>query len=245
MACSSAKGTSVPITAAVWSSRFVLRRQPVDARRQHRLHRGRHLDRSGAAAPGDRRPRSPTSTPVSTRVRTLSSRKKGLPSVRAIRSRLERLQAGIVPQQRLQELVGARRRQRVEPQLRVVGLAAPAVLVLRAVVDQQQEPGRRQALDQAVEQGLRLGVDPVQVLEHQQQRLHLAFAQQHALERVERALAALGGIEGTERGCRPAARPAAPAGPGWCPGGLSSSVSTCPVTLARMVRASSRSSTWQ
>ena len=63
------------------------------------------------------------------------------------------------------------------------------------VVDQQQEAGRGQALDQAVEQGLRLGVDPVQVLKHQEQRLHLAFAQQHALEPVERALAALRRVE--------------------------------------------------
>ena len=73
------------------------------------------------------------------------------------------------------------------------------MLVLRPVVDQQQEPGRGQALDQAVEQGLRLGIDPVQILEHQQQRLHLAFAQQHALERLERALAALRRVEGAKR----------------------------------------------
>ena len=31
------------MTAAVWSSRFSSGRQPVDTRRQHRLHRGRHL----------------------------------------------------------------------------------------------------------------------------------------------------------------------------------------------------------
>ena len=48
-----------------------------------------------------------------------------------------------------------------------------------------------QALDQAVEQRLRLGVDPVQVFKDQEQGLHLAFAQQHALEPVEGALAAL------------------------------------------------------
>jgi hypothetical protein len=65
------------------------------------------------------------------------------------------------------------------------------VLILRTVVDQQQEPGRGQALHQAVEQRLGLGIDPVQVLEHQQQRLHLAFARQHALERREQALATL------------------------------------------------------
>ena len=102
--------------------------------------------------------------------------------MRAISSCLRGCQAGVIPQQGLQELVGAGGGQRVEPQLRVVGLAAPAVLVLRAVVDQEQQAGRGQALDQAVEQGLRLGVDPVQVFEDQQQRLHLAFAQQHALE---------------------------------------------------------------
>src|SRR5262249_61187189 len=89
-------------------------------------------------------------------------------------------------------------RQRVGPQLSVVCLAAPAVLVLRAVVDQQQEPGRGPALHQAVEQGLGLGIDPVQVFEDQQQRLLLAFAHEEALEAIERALAALRWIEGPE-----------------------------------------------
>ena len=103
----------------------------------------------------------------------------------------ERCQTGVVPQQRREERLGAGGRQRVEPELRVVRLAAPAVLVLRPIVDQQQEVGRGQALDEAVEQGLRLAVDPVQVLKDQQQRLHLTFAQQHALQRFEGALAAL------------------------------------------------------
>ena len=110
-------------------------------------------------------------------------------------------------------------RQRVEPELGVVGLAAPAVLVLGTVVDQQQQAGRGQALHQAVEQGLRLGVDPVQVFKHQEQRLHLAFAQQHALEGVERVLAALRRIEAGETDCPPAGRPAALAAPAGCPGG--------------------------
>ena len=48
---------------------------------------------------------------------------------------------------------------------------------------------------QAIEQRLRLGVDPVQVLEHQQQRLLLALPQQQALAGVERALAPLGRVE--------------------------------------------------
>src|SRR5262249_23335662 len=111
----------------------------------------------------------------------------------------ERLQAGVVPEQGVQQLVGTQWRQRVQPQLCVRGLAAPAVLILGPVVDEQQDLGGGGALGQAVEQGLGLGVDPVQILKHQEQGLYLAFAQQHALERREGALAALGGIKLAER----------------------------------------------
>jgi hypothetical protein len=45
---------------------------------------------------------------------------------------------------------------------------------------------RRQALDQAVEQGLGLGVNPVQILEDQHQRLHLSLPQEYPLEGIER-----------------------------------------------------------
>jgi hypothetical protein len=76
------------------------------------------------------------------------------------------------------------------------------MLILRPIVDEQQEPGRRQALDQAVEEGLGLGIDPVQVLKDQQQRLHLAFAHEEAFEPVERVLAPLRWIERQERTVR-------------------------------------------
>ena len=68
--------------------------------------------------------------------------------------------------------------------------------VLGAVVDEEQEARRGQALDEAIEEGLGLAVDPVQVLEDHHQRLDLALVQQQALDRVERPLAALEGIEG-------------------------------------------------
>jgi hypothetical protein len=51
------------------------------------------------------------------------------------------------------------------------------VLVLRAVIDQQQKAYGAQAVHDSVERGLGLAIDPVQVLEHDQQRLHLGFAQ--------------------------------------------------------------------
>src|SRR5262249_59562529 len=111
----------------------------------------------------------------------------------------KRRQARVVPEQGVQKLVGAHQRQRIKPQLRVVRLATPSVLVLRTIVHQQQEMGSRQALDQAAQQGLRLRVDPVQILKHQQQWLRLAFAQHQTLEGIECALAPLRWIELQER----------------------------------------------
>src|SRR4029453_2339175 len=110
--------------------------------------------------------------------------------------RRERCQTGGVAEQRLEQRLRAHRRQRSEPQLRIGGRAAPAVLILGAVIDQEQELRCRYALDEAVEQGLGLGIHPVQVFKDQEQRLHLAFAQQQALDGVQRPLSALRGIEG-------------------------------------------------
>jgi hypothetical protein len=73
------------------------------------------------------------------------------------------------------------------------------VLVFGPVIDQQQDAGRGQAVDETVEQGLRLGIDPVQILKDQQQWLHLALAQQHTLQGIEQTLAPLRGIEGAKR----------------------------------------------
>ena len=169
--------------------------------------------------PGDRRPGPPTSTPVSTRVRTLSSRKKGLPCVRAIRSGVRGARLGVLPQQRLEQASALAGGSGSSRSWRVRRLTAPAVLVLGAVVDQEQQPGRREALDQAIQHGLRLGVNPVQVFEDQQQRLHLAFAQQHALAGPRGCAGGVAGgrVPGTD--CRRAGHPAAPAPPGRYPGG--------------------------
>jgi hypothetical protein len=49
------------------------------------------------------------------------------------------------------------------------------VLILGTVVHQEQQARGPEVLHQAVEQGLGLAVDPVQVLEDHQQRLHLAL----------------------------------------------------------------------
>ena len=108
---------------------------------------------------------------------------------------LERIEAGVGPKQRAEELLGGLRRQGVQPELGVVGAAAPGVLILRPVVHEEQQPGGRQALDQPIEQRLGLGVDPVEVFDDDQQRLHLTLPQQEPLHRVQGAPAALGRIE--------------------------------------------------
>ena len=107
----------------------------------------------------------------------------------------ERLEAGVGSQQRREEPFGAFGWQGIQPELRVVRTAPPGMLILRPVVHEQQESGGREALDQLIEQGLGLGVDPVEVLDDDQQRLDLAFPEQEPLHRVQRASAALGRIE--------------------------------------------------
>jgi hypothetical protein len=89
---------------------------------------------------------------------------------------LERLKTGIRPEQRAEELLGRLRRQGLQPQLTVVRLTRPTLLVLGPIVDDEKEPGRRQALDHAIEEGLRLRVDPLKILDDEQERLDLALS---------------------------------------------------------------------
>ena len=69
---------------------------------------------------------------------------------------LEWCKTWIDAEQRFQEGLSARRGEGVKPQLRIVRLVVPAVLILGTVIDEQEKLGCRQALDQAVEQCLGL-----------------------------------------------------------------------------------------
>src|SRR5262245_43149013 len=91
---------------------------------------------------------------------------------RANEESLYRLELGIGPEEHLQQLVNGLRGERLQPQMPVVGLSTPAMDELRPIVDKQQNSRGAQAVHENVEQRLRLGVDPVQVLEHQDERLH-------------------------------------------------------------------------
>jgi len=153
---------------------FLLQRQAVDARRQHRLHRGRHLDTRHRL----RQAIGPRLADQLLRFHQGAHtflQKEGVALRLRNQTRFEWLQLRIVPQKALQQGLGTRRGEWVEPELDVVGFIAPAVLILGAVVDEQQEVGSGEAFYQIIEEHLGLRVNPVQVLEDQQEGLHLAF----------------------------------------------------------------------
>jgi hypothetical protein len=174
---------------------FLLRRQAVDARRQHRLHRGRNLDTRQCLrqAIGPRRADQPLRFHQGAHALL---QKEGVALRLRNQTRLEWRQPSIVPQEALQPGLGTPRGERVEPELGVVGFLAPAVLILGAVVDEQEHAGSGEALYQTIEELLSLGGNPVQILDDQQERLRLALPQEQAFEGIQGTLAALRRIEG-------------------------------------------------
>jgi hypothetical protein len=73
------------------------------------------------------------------------------------------------------------------------------MVILRAIVHQEEEARRRQAVDEAVEERLGLGIAPVQVFADEQHGLDLTLTQQEALKGIEGLLAPLRRIEGLPR----------------------------------------------
>ena len=170
---------------------LVLRGQPIDARRDQGLHRRGDLEavhRSrrtvGATLPREeaRLHEGPHALLEEERV-----------AVRALDEEpLHRAQLRALPEHRAQHLGRALRPQRLEAELGVVGLVAPGVLVLRAVVEEDEDRRRGQARDEAVDDGLALRVHPVEILEGEDDRPRLALAQEDRLDRVGRRGPALG-----------------------------------------------------
>ncbi len=76
-----------------------------------------------------------------------------------------------------------------------MGLRVPSVAVFGTAVQEEEERGGGEAVDQVAHEGLALRVDPVQVLEHEAERLDEALAQEQALDGLERPLAPMGGVQ--------------------------------------------------
>src|SRR5439155_20138619 len=104
---------------------------------------------------------------------------------------LEGLECRVVAEQGGQQLFGARGRQRIDPDLDVVRLAPPGVLILGTVADEEQDARGWEARDQTVEQRLALPVDPVEILEEHEERRDLTFPEEEARDRVQDPLPAL------------------------------------------------------
>src|SRR5207237_5960432 len=75
----------------------------------------------------------------------------------------------------------------------------PGVLVLGTVVDDEQDARGREALDQAIEQCLALGIDPVEICEAQEERLNLTFPEEESLDGFQDPLPALRRVERAPR----------------------------------------------
>jgi len=169
-------------------------RQPVDARGQDGLHGGRDLQGlDDLRLPvGPRLPRQDPHLAEGPH-RLLQEERVAVGELH--QQPLQGPQAGVRPQQRLEQLVGGAGRQRLHAELGADRQVGPAVLVLGSVGDQQHHPRGRQARHDLVEERLGLGVDPVQILAHQHHRAPRALAHQEGAHSVQRAPASLGGIE--------------------------------------------------
>jgi hypothetical protein len=125
---------------------FLFDREPVDPSGQDRLDRRRDLDawqgegEAVGAALSSQRPR------LDQRADALFQEER-VPFGALDQDVLERPKRGVRAQERAQQGLGAVGRQGIEPELRIVRLAAPAVRVLGAIVHEEEHPGRRQALD--------------------------------------------------------------------------------------------------
>src|SRR5882724_9072630 len=172
--------------------------QPVDARGQNRVDAGRDLDgldgldeaiRAGLA---DERLRLHKGSDALLEEERVPFR----PFDQYVFELVER---GIGAEQNMEKLLRTSRRQRLHASLGVVRLVAPPMLVLRAVVDEEQKTSTRQPLHEAIQHGLALGVDPVEILDHDHERLHAALSEQEMPHAVERLLPAFRGVQSLPR----------------------------------------------
>jgi len=124
-----------------------------------------------ADTPRVRRPRNPIGPPFSDEHLGLYKRpyalleEEWIPVGSRDQCPLERLKGRILAEHCIEQFFGTLGSQRIDPQLDIVGLPTPGVLVLGPVVDEEQDSIRREALHQTIQKCLGLGIDPVQILE--------------------------------------------------------------------------------
>ena len=143
----------------------VLGVEPIDARAQHRLDRGRDVEgghrvrESIPAALALQRVR------VHQRPHRLLEEERTPPPGEQL---LERGEAGILAQERIEELARPFRRKDVEPQLGIARAAIRLVLVFRPITHEDVQARGSHGFDETVEQRLGLAVDPVEILDDEE-----------------------------------------------------------------------------
>ena len=163
---------------------LLLRRQPVDTRREHALHRGRDLHRV------HRLGKLHTSVALQHAVfeQNLDDllHEEGIGLGPFDDQALDRNQILAVAQQRQEHLLSALSAERVETQLRIIGLAIPLMRIFRPIIHHQQDLCGADRVGEQIQELLGLLVDPVQILEDHHQRLIQTLAQDDAFDRLQR-----------------------------------------------------------
>ena len=109
---------------------------------------------------------------------------------------LELSQRFVDADQRIEQFVRNVVLEGIDPDAGEIGLAGPVVMKFGPEADQDHDPRTRKTIDEAVDQGQRLLVDRVEVLEHEQQWPHLAFTEQQPLDGFEDPLPVLRPVRG-------------------------------------------------
>ncbi|MCY1266954.1 hypothetical protein D9M70_153800 [compost metagenome] len=178
---------------------FLLREwQPVHARREHALYRGRNMQRG----------RSLFDTVMAgfTEQRLFLGQslddllqEKGIALGFFEDKMPERREAGVIAQQVAEQALRLGWTEGGEPQCGAIVLVPPRALILGAVVHEQQHPGLRHSLDEVSEEGFGLAVQPLKVLEQQLDGLIKALSHQKTRDGLERALAPEAGTHVRQR----------------------------------------------
>jgi len=108
---------------------------------------------------------------------------------------LERRELEGPAEQVVEQLVGGPLRERIHPELGVERLAGPSMPILGAVRDDDQDASRRHDADEGVDGHLGIGVDPVRVLQDDDQGPREALPDDDAPERIEHAASPLRRLE--------------------------------------------------
>ena len=127
------------------------------------------------------------SAPSSNKACTVSSMKNGVPSVVSMMSCFNGRRSIELPENCRQHFIGAVLFQRLEPQQMAAGLVSPAQPIFGPVIHQEQNPLTGHLLHEQVEKSLALVIQPMQILDHQNERALPCFTQEQTNDGVERA----------------------------------------------------------